>query len=97
MLFSLLKISGHSMEPSIKNGSIVIISSVPYFLKKPKIGEIVVFENPSTSSGQGKMFVKRIKKVNGNKFYVEGDNKSDSLEIGWIENNRIIGKVLFSF
>lgn len=89
---SLFRVVGHSMEPTIKNGAIVVVSSIPYLFTSPKEGDIILFTTV------GKMFVKRIKKAESGKYFLEGDNKSDSLDsrkMGWIDRNDIIGKIIF--
>ena len=93
MLLSLLKVSGHSMEPSIKSGSIVIISSVSFIFLKPKIGEIVLFKRSREK------LIKRVIKIKGEKYFLTGDNVDESLDsrkIGWIKRKDILGKVIFS-
>lgn len=79
------------MEPTIKNGSIVVISSIPYFFLKPKVGDIIALKNNK------KILIKRIKTIHNQKIFIEGDNKNDNLEIGWIEETNIIGKILYIF
>jgi len=84
----MFKVSGHSMLPEFKPGSTLIISSIPYSVSSPKIGDVVLFKR------RDKMMIKRVKKVLNKKFFVEGDNKKDSLEIGWITKSDITGKVI---
>lgn len=82
------------MEPFIKNGQTVLASSIPYLFSKPKINDIVAFKEKNT----GKIFIKRIIKNNGNKYFMKGDNKKDSVdsqEIGWVLRKEIVGKVIF--
>ncbi len=88
MLLARFIIVGHSMEQTFKNGSFVLVSSIPYLFVKPKIGDTIAFKN------EDKIFVKRVTKVNGEKYFVKGDNKKDSLEIGWIKKKEIVGKVI---
>lgn len=83
------KVSGHSMEPTIKNNQEILVSSLPLLFFKPKVGDMIAFNDLD------KWIVKRIKEVNGEKFLVEGDNKKDSKEFGWIEKEKIIGKVIY--
>ncbi len=91
------KIEGHSMEPALLNGGIVFVSSIPYLFSKPKVGDIVAFKIDN------KVLIKRIMKINpspssGEKYFVKGDNKSDSLDsksIGLINKKDILGKVWF--
>lgn len=89
-------IQGHSMEPNILQGQTVLASSIPYLFLKPKIGDIVAFKK------EKKVLIKRIAKINpstssGEKYFVKGDNKKDSLdskEIGWVLKKEIVGKVI---
>lgn len=80
------------MEPTFKNGSIVIGSSIPYLFSRPKKHDIVVFKFDK------KIFIKRIKQIKDGRYFLAGDNAKDSLDsrkIGWIERENILGKVLF--
>ncbi len=87
MLLTRLKISGHSMEPQIRNGDFVLASSIPYFFSKPRKGDIVVFKK------ERRLIIKRIDQVKNYKYKVLGDNKKDSLDFGWITRIDILGKV----
>lgn len=88
MILGRFKIQGHSMTPKIHEGQKVLVSSIPYLLFEPKIGDIVAFWHFD------KVLIKRIKKVQTLKFLMEGDNVSDSLKIGWKTKRDIIGKVI---
>jgi len=102
--FDFIIAQGHSMEPAIKDGSVLVVSRVAYGLQlptnrylfrwgAPKIGEVVVFYTPS-----GEIAVKRctIAEKDG-LFYAEGDNSLasyDSRSYGFVSADNIIGKVL---
>lgn len=91
MLLSKIRVVGHSMMPGLKQNQIVIVSSIPYLFRKPKIGDIVVLKR------EERYIIKRIVKIAGNKIFVEGDNKkasTDSRNFGWIERREIVGKVI---
>lgn len=95
LLLSRFKIHGHSMEPTIKNGASVLVSGIPYLFPKPKISDIVAFRGKET----GKVFIKRIVKVDRDKYFVSGDNKNDSIDsrkLGWITKREIVGKVIWN-
>lgn len=87
------------MEPFLKNGQTVLASSIPFLFSKLKSGDIVVFKY------KNKVFIKRIAKVKPTftkvsvgKYFLEGDNRKDSLDskkIGWIDRKDIIGKVVY--
>jgi len=79
------------MEPTIQNGQTVLVSSIPYFFSKPKIGDVVAFKKDN------KVLIKRIGKIDGKKYFVSGDNKEDSMDsrkFGWLTKKDILGKVI---
>lgn len=91
---SRFKISGHSMEPLIKNKSTVLATNVLYLFTSPKVNDIIIFEKNK------KYFVKRISNIKNKKYFVIGDNMKDSLDsrkFGSILRNQILGKVIFKF
>jgi len=80
------------MEPQIKDGEQILVSNIPYLFKKPIVNDIVAirFKN--------KILVKRIFRIIKNKYYVRGDNKSDSLDsrkFGFIKKDNLMGKVIY--
>jgi signal peptidase I len=102
--FDFIVAQGHSMEPAIHDGTVLIISRINYGLQlpsnkyllrwgQPKTGEVVVFYTPT-----GELAVKRCTKpAEGGLFYAEGDNSLvsyDSRSYGPILADNIIGKVL---
>jgi len=102
--FDFMIAQGSSMEPSIKNGRILIISRLRYGLRlpwmqgylvrwaNPKAGEVVVFYTPS-----GELAVKRCISLDEWGFFAGGDNHNvsyDSRSYGSVPVDNIIGKVL---
>lgn len=82
------------MAPEFLENDNVITSVLPYVLKKPKIGDVVVFEY------KGKTYIKRIKVIDGENYYLIGDNKNDSYdsrEFGYIKRENIKGKIILKF
>ena len=70
----------------------LLVSSIPYIFREPKIRDIVVFQVLE------KKFVKRIKKREGQRYFLAGDNTNDSLDsrdFGWIAKREIVGKVIY--
>mgnify|MGYP001605071248 CR=1 FL=1 len=90
MIFGIFRISGHSMLPTLKPNDHVIASNLPYFLREPRIRDIVLFRY------NDKILVKRISRLKNKKSFLAGDNKSDTLKIEPIEQKDILGKVLFT-
>lgn len=83
------------MQPTIKDGTAVLINKLAYLFKKPKIGDIVVLKRQ-------KYIIKRIAAINpsadGEQVFVIGDNKkesNDSRHFGWIGKDNILGKVIY--
>jgi len=96
---------GHSMEPAIQSGSVLVISRIRYGLRlpwrqkylirwaQPMVGDVVVFYTPS-----GELAVKRCAALlDGGFFLAQGDNELasyDSRSYGPVSADNIIGKVL---
>jgi nickel-type superoxide dismutase maturation protease len=94
MFLAFLRIEGHSMSPFLKPQDIVFASSIPYFFSNPKVGDVVV------TRINGKNIIKRISSTLQEKYYLEGDNKNDSMDsknFGPVLKKNIVGKVIFSF
>lgn len=91
VILSRFKVSGHSMMPTLIPNQQILVSSLPFLIFKPEVGDIVAFKD------EGKFIVKRVKKVVGGSLQVLGDNKKDSKEYGWIKKERILGKVIHIF
>ncbi len=94
LLIFKLKISGHSMEPTLRENDLILISIVPYLFKKPKINDIVAFRRKKEET----IFIKRIKKIENSKYFVYGDNKNDSYDssrFGEITKKQIMGKYIY--
>ncbi|MEX2012989.1 MAG: S26 family signal peptidase [Candidatus Levyibacteriota bacterium] len=92
MLLKILRVHGHSMQPKIKDGQKVLISNIPYMFSAPKKDDVVVFKL------KNKAFLKRIVKVKDEKYFLEGDNKIDSLDskkLGAFGRKTIIAKALW--
>lgn len=93
-LFPLVKyrISGNSMSPTLRAGTNVLVYK--YFFTKPKIRDIISARDPYDR----KILIKRIVKIENNRYFVQGDNRAestDSRDFGSLDKNNIIGKVIF--
>lgn len=91
MILGKFRVVGHSMSPGIAESKEVLVSSIPYLLFEPKVGDIVAFKKGKN------IFIKRIKKVKEDKYYLIGDNEKDSLDsrkFGSVYRKNIIGKVI---
>jgi len=104
-VFDFIIAQGHSMEPAIQNGAVLVISRLRYGVRLPwrqkylfrwagpKAGEVVVFYTPT-----GELAVKRCSALaERDSFHAEGDNSLasyDSRAYGPVPIDNIIGKVL---
>jgi len=85
--FKLVKISGHSMQPTIHDRQVVLVNRWAYLFKKTRIGDIVVFRYGN------EFWCKRIISAENITYQVQGDNVADSLETPAIFAKQIIGKI----
>ena len=85
-MISIRKVTGKSMEPTLKEGDYVIVGK-PSTINK---GELVVVNHA------GKEKIKRVKKIKGEKYWLEGDNQAFSSDF-WASQEQITGKVLKKF
>ncbi len=84
------RIVGHSMKPTYLQNSVVI--AWRWFIKL-HIDDIVICKDPR----DGRLIMKRIAKIENNKYYVLGDNpkqSTDSRTFGWLEKENIVAKVI---
>ena len=104
-VFDFMVAQGTSMEPAIKNGTVLVISRLRYGFRlprqqkylvrwaEPRPGEVLVFFTPT-----GELAVKRCLMLTGNgSFIAGGDNELtsyDSRSYGPVPFDNIIGKVL---
>ncbi|MBI4896718.1 MAG: nickel-type superoxide dismutase maturation protease [Candidatus Aenigmarchaeota archaeon] len=87
---SIVRVTGHSMEPSFVAGDYVIVSAIAYRLHA---GDIVVLRHPVSKQ----LLIKRILRIVKNRYDVRGDHEmhsTDSRTFGLVGKEQIIGKVL---
>jgi signal peptidase I len=77
------------MLPHFKPNDRIVASNIPYLLRKPKIGDVVLFRY------NNKILVKRIVRIENKKYYLAGDNKSDNLKTQPIDRKQILSKAIF--
>lgn len=88
----LFKVKGRSMEPNFREYDIVLVTNI----FRPAIDDVVVVKDPQTNH----RLLKRITKIQGKRFFVEGDNyelSTDSRHFGFLSRKQIQAKVLKKF
>jgi signal peptidase I len=93
-MFHVLRIENDSLSPEYQEGDFVLISKIPFFLRRLKPGDVVVFRQIA----YGRM-IKRIEKIDqyAELFYVLGDHpdSKDSRHFGPVPCEDLIGKVIW--
>lgn len=106
-LLTVYTVDGHSMDPTLHTGQVLLINRLAYMRSSPQVGDIVVV----SFGNQGEItFVKRVEGIAGqlvagrlaplgqNQLFIEGDNRSfstDSRSYGPITERQVLGKVLW--
>lgn len=91
------RIEGCSMLPLLQPGDEVLYSPKAYEQCRPQVGEIVIAQHPQRGE---LLMIKRIGKVDGDRYYLLGDNSAqstDSRVFGWVRYSQIVGKVQCHF
>lgn len=84
-------VPSESMEPTIKKGSLVVYERQ---FSELSVGDVVTFKHPQTQV----FIVKRIVAINGELFWLEGDNIDNSIDsrsFGYVEKINIRGKARY--
>ena len=92
-MIRLLKVTGDSMSPDFQDGDFVALATAPFFLKRLKVGDTIIFDHKLYGT-----LIKRIVSFDPEtaEAYVEG-TRSDSLDsrrLGTIRREAIRGKVI---
>ncbi len=77
-------------------GDKLFVSGLLYRLRDPRLGDAVVVKDPRS----GRLVLKNIKRINGDTYFVIGENfnkSTDSRQFGTITKNGIIGKVIMRY
>ena len=90
------KVTGDSMSPDFQDGDYVVLATLPFFLKRLKVGDTIIFENKNYGT-----LIKRIASFDSEsaEAYVEGANPAslDSRRLGTVRRDAIRGKVIAHF
>lgn len=92
-------ISGPSMAPVLLDGDVVLVDRWTYQHRNPRIGEVVLLQDPALS---GDALVKRVSRspVPGQSVWLLGDNADASLDsrtFGAVSPERLSGRVVYRY
>jgi signal peptidase I len=93
-MFRLLKVTGDSLSPLYKEGDFVVITTLPFFLRRLRQGDIIVFQH-----GLYGTLIKIVDRVlpEEDAVYILGTSEDslDSRRLGPISRAAIRGRVLW--
>jgi len=93
VILRLLRVAGSSLEPRLHDGDFVVASGLPYLLRPPAPGDLVVLRHPVHGT-----LVKRVERVaaDGDELFVVGDapDSVDSRRFGPVPRRWVAGKVV---
>ena len=92
LVLMFLVVSGRSMLPTLSEGD--ELTSIRSYLCKIYVGDIVVAK---PYEAENRLVIKRVAKINGDYYYLLGDNPNesyDSRNYGWVSKKEIVAKVV---
>jgi nickel-type superoxide dismutase maturation protease len=93
-MLRIFKVTGDSLYPAIRQGDFVLISKIPFWFNRLRVGEVVVFNHPVF--GQ---LIKRIERIldGGRAVFVIGSDEFsvDSRQFGPVSRAYLLGKVIW--
>jgi len=93
VIFEIIKVSGHSLDPSYADGDFVLVSRLPILLFGIRPGDAVVFRHPTL--GKLIKLVERVEDGGSRVFVIGLDPLSrDSRIFGALPRALVLGKVI---
>jgi nickel-type superoxide dismutase maturation protease len=93
-MIQILKVAGESQSPFFHEGDFVVVSKIPFVLRKIKAGDIVVFRHPVYGT-----MIKKVEHISpdGEELFVLGTHpeSTDSRQFGPMQRRQLIGKVVW--
>ncbi len=93
-MIQILKVTGVSLSPFFLEGDFVVVSKIPFVLRKIKTGDIVVFRHPVYGT-----MIKKVERISpdGEEVFVVGTHpeSTDSRQFGPLQRRQLIGKVIW--
>ncbi|MAT96221.1 MAG: nickel-type superoxide dismutase maturation protease [Anaerolineaceae bacterium] len=94
------RVNGRSMQPTLPDGTTVLLDAAAYHYTPPQVGDIVLAQHPFQP---GNKMIKRVTAVTEDgRYFLQGDNPdatetSDSRSFGTVRADQILGKITHRF
>ncbi|MGG4142732.1 signal peptidase I [Paenibacillus algorifonticola] len=69
-VFNLSTVEGHSMEPTLQEKEWLFVNKFVYLIGTPKIGDVVILEDPSAFGKEQELLVKRVVGLPGDRIEI---------------------------
>ena len=93
-MLRVIKVTGDSLSPDYREGDYVVITTVPFFLHRIQVGDVIIFRQPTYGT-----LIKKVEHVegDGDKFFVVGAHPDsvDSRRFGQVDRHALIGRVIW--
>ncbi len=93
-MFRIIKVTGKSLSPAYQEGDYVVITTIPFFLRRIKRGDIVVFHHEQYGT-----MIKLVSDISleDQQVSVKGTQEYsvDSSSFGPIDRSKIVGRVIW--
>lgn len=93
-MFRVIMVTGESLSPSYQEGDYVVLTTIPFLLRRLKAGDTIVFRNDIYG-----LMVKQVEEIDNEQGRVSvvgiHPNSVDSRHFGAIKRQDIMGKVIW--
>jgi len=93
-MLRVIKVTGDSLSPEYREGDYVVVATIPFFLNRIQVGDVVVFRQPTYG-----ILIKKVAQVGtaGDQFFVVGAHPDsvDSRQFGPVARQALIGRVIW--
>ncbi len=93
-MLRVIKVTGDSLSPDYREGDYVVIATIPFFLNRIQVGDVIVFQQPTYGT-----LIKKVAQIerSGEQFFVVGvhSNSVDSRHFGPVLRQSLIGRVIW--
>jgi nickel-type superoxide dismutase maturation protease len=93
-MLRVIKVTGDSLSPEYQEGDYVVVATIPFFLNRIRVGDVIVFRQPTYGT-----LIKKVAQVEktSNQFFVVGahPNSVDSRQFGPVARQALIGRVIW--